>query len=134
MPTIRHQLGKLPYRGGGTSRTAPKISTLGENTKEVNKDGHRIARPQGKSVTKTVDGSEIHQWQGVFIPTCGNNLQEDLHHDGSAIMYNGRTAITRRAGTRGLQDDKMDEGDTDDPNDDHDEGGPLREATLPHFP
>ena len=45
-------------------------------------DGLRIARPQGQSGTKTVDGSNIHQWQGVLLPTCGNNLQEDLHHDG----------------------------------------------------
>ena len=35
------------------------------------------------------------------------------------IMYNGRTAITRRGGTRGLQNHKMDEGETDDHNDGH---------------
>ena len=97
----------------------------------VNKDGKCIARPQGQSVPKTVDGSKIHQWQGVLLPTCGNNHQEDLHHDGGAIMYNGRTAITRRGYTRGLQDDKMDEGDTDDHNDGHDEGGRLMEVTPP---
>ena len=62
---------------------------------------------------KTVDGSKIHQWKGVLLPTCENNLWEDLHHDGSAIMCNGITAITIRGGTRGLQADKMDEGDTD---------------------
>ena len=28
---------------------------------------------------KTVDGSNIHQWQGVLLPALGNNLQEDLH-------------------------------------------------------
>ena len=69
------------------------------------------------------------------LPTSGNNLQEDLHHDGSAIMYKGRTDITRRGGTWGIQDDKMDEGDTDDHNDGHDEGSPLRETTkLPPPP
>ena len=36
-------------------------------------------------------------------------------------MYNGRTAITRRGGTRGQQDDKMDEGDTYNHNRGHDE-------------
>ena len=45
-------------------------------------------------------------------------------------MYNGRTAITRRGSTRGLQDDKMDEGDT---GDGHDEGGPLGETTPPQI-
>ena len=54
MPKIRHQLGELPYSGAGTSRTAPKIP-LGESTKEVNKDGQRITRPQGQSVLKTGD-------------------------------------------------------------------------------
>ena len=31
-----------------------------------------------------------------------------------------------------LQDEVMDEGDTDDHNDGHDDGGPLREATPTH--
>ena len=44
-------------------------------------------------------------------------------------MYNGRTAITRRGGTKC----KMDEGNRDDHNDGHDKGGPLREATPPRF-
>ena len=46
-------------------------------------------------------------------------------------MYNGRTTLTRRGGTRCLQDDNMDEGDTDHHNGRYDEGGLLREATPP---
>ena len=45
-------------------------------------------------------------------------------------MYNGRTSITRRGGTTVLHEE-MDEGDTDDYNDGHDEGGSLSEATQP---
>ena len=47
-------------------------------------------------------------------------------------MYNGRTTITRRGGTTVIQDEEIDEGDTDDYNDRHDEGGPLMEATHIH--
>ena len=40
-------------------------------------------------------------------------------------MFNGRTTSTRRGDTRGLQDEKLDEGDTDN----HNDGYELREAT-----
>ena len=48
-------------------------NTLGDSTKKVNKDGKRIARPQGHSVSITVDGSKILQWDGMLLITCGNN-------------------------------------------------------------
>ena len=111
----KFNLGSFGTECGSTSRAAPKIS-LSESTIKANKDGKRIARPQIRLVPKAVHGSKIHQWQGVFPAIRGGNLQEDLQPDGSAIMYNGETTLTRRGGTRGLQDDKMDEGDTDDNN------------------
>ena len=77
MQKIRHQLGGLLYRGGCTSCIAPKIP-LGESTKKVNKDGQCIDCPQEQSVPKTVEGSKIHLWQGVLLPTCRNNLSGRL--------------------------------------------------------
>ena len=48
---------------------------------------------------------------------------KSINGKGRPIMYNGRTTITRRGGTTVLQDEEMDEGDTDDHNDGHYEGG-----------
>ena len=83
MPKIRHQLGELPYRGGGISRAAPKIP-LDESTKEATKEGHALLVPtenRSKKLLMKVKSTNGKDYS--FQPA-----ETTLHHDGCAIMYN----------------------------------------------